>query len=258
MIDGTRSRVRRFSTGLVLPILIIIGVFFSVRFALIQGLPTVWHPPIAKLHWFEVKDVRIHTEPPLKEEVLIKYLPELKGRSLLTIQPAELYEKLRDKPWVDGVSIKKEYPDRITFLIEPKKARAISFQDGVPYLLDIEGKKIEKVSKGAGPFQDLPFINGDLSSSKWRLETLLTVYYKLKEQLGASAEISEIRVAGYPTFKVFLSKPRVEVLFSVDSWEKQVPILLTLLAGSPRQMKQIHKINLLFPKKAVVTRPNSH
>lgn len=258
MIESSKRSV--FSSYSLVFVLLSILFLFACRFALIHGLPTHFHEQIARLHWFEVNQVRIQAEWPLKEEWVRAQLPKFEGRSLLTVQPNDIYVRLKEKPWVQEVSVKKEYPDGLVIHVETKKARAITFLSGLPYFIDSNGKTIERVSKGNLQARDLPFISNLPTPfpghSKWNLENVLSLHSRLKTEGGNSIEISEIQLTTYPILKVFLSRPKIEILFSAENWNEQLSYLLTLLNSSPSQIGQIHKINLVFPKKAIVTRHN--
>src|SRR5690348_2186293 len=62
---------------------------------------------------FKIEEVRIRSEWPLSPNTVRGWLPTLENTSLLVLRPRGLILSLREKPWVENIAIKKEFPNRV-------------------------------------------------------------------------------------------------------------------------------------------------
>ena len=79
--------------------------------------------------------------------------------------------------------------------------------------------------------------------------------YEVHSLLGD--EVERDRLGRGAVFRLYLAPSRTEVIFSLETWESQLPRLVLLLANPPAQIPPPHRINLLFPRKALVSSPLS-
>lgn len=230
----------------------------ALRQIYLFGLPLVFEPSLEKLQALKIESVLIEASWPLTPELVEKDLPKLVGKNILVVDPRTLHGSLMQKPWVKEVVVKKDYPNRLRIFVETKKPRAISLWQGSLYFIDSDGSRIEKVSPVLLKALDLPFLNFDPKEKEWEMEKIFHFYDVLKKTLSPQFSISQIVLGSYPHIKVFLAKPKIEITFSVENWESQLTPLMTLLTSPPSQIGQLQKINLVFPKKAIVSTPLSN
>jgi hypothetical protein len=210
-------------------------------------------PYLDRVPGLQIEEVQIHASWPLDAKQIQSWLPPLQGRNIVSVRAARLIELLERKPWVETVTIKKEYPNRLTLEVTPRKAEAISIQRGLPYFLDGRGQTIERVKPEQMRAMDLPVISfdHDADAVHWPASLPMRILGRL------ALPISQLALGSYPYFRIYLSRPNLEVTFNVETWESQLPILTLLLRRPPDALGQPKKISLVFPKKAVVSHPLS-
>lgn len=207
---------------------------------------------LSRVSWLAVEEVQVAADWPLTNDAVRGMLPPLKGKNLLLIRPSSIIQLLQSKPWIREVSIKKEYPNRLLLRVETERPEAITLQKGAPYFLTRNGKIIDKATPEMLRTLDLPLVSTENSFQAWKFADVLQMYESFKKEFGNRFSISQIALGNFPYLKVFLSNPKIEILLNFDQWQVQLPHLMTLLNGPPSQIRQLHRINLVFPKKAIV------
>ncbi len=202
---------------------------------------------------FKIQQVKIISEWPLTISEVQSWLPILEGKSLLQVKPEEIIASLKQRPWIEHVTIKKQYPDRLWIEVETKRPRALSVIKGIAYFIDPNGNVIEKARPRILKALDVPFLTVSTDHAKWNISSILTMTEQFKTISHAKYSISQVILGNYPYFKIFLDNPKLEVLLNIENWESQSRILENLLLDPPSQIGQPQRINLIFPKKAVVS-----
>lgn len=224
--------------------------FFLVLFGRAEWLPD--------FGWFNIKEVALSVEAPLNSNEVRKAAGKLEGSSLLRLDAAKLVSAIRKNPWVQDVSIKKNYPNHLTVQVLAKKPAAAREEGGKLIFLEADGSEIERWSSERGSQFDVPLISFEKEARLWSSKQLVSVLSSMQSALGTKYRISQIVASDPPYFRVFLASPPIETLFSLHTWETQMPLYIDLLSRPPKQIGQAHKINLVFPKKAVVSFPLSN
>ena len=245
--DPSPSTVPRLRAVAVIALLSIAGV------ALALWLVTSAGPLLSRLPWMRIETVEIRSEWPLTGETLRGYLPTLEGTSLLAVQPSEIIGRLLDKPWVNAVTLKKEYPNRLFLDVTTKRARAVVVPRGEPWFVDDDGKSIERARPALLRALDLPVIQPEPVAAKWDPARTMRVLEKLRRALEPEYRVSEVALEAPPYFRVYLTPVRAEIALSLDSFDAQLPRLRRLLDSPSFPKWQPHRINLVFPKKAIVS-----
>lgn len=235
--------------------------YFLVFLALATGAGLLtyrrWLPDLA---WLRIQEIQVTVETPLTEAEVLKALPKLKGANLLLVDGDALMQSVLKNPWARSASIKKEFPNRLVITVESKKPFALR-QDGSRLIfIDDLGGEIDRWAASRVTDPDLPVIAFEKPeyAKQWNITSLVKVLTDLQKAVAPKHRLSQVVPADPPYFKVFLATPPLEMLFSMHTWEGQVPFFVDLLSRPPRQIGQAHKINLVFPKKAVVSFPLSH
>lgn len=234
-------------------------VRFFIFVALVVGIPAAltyrsWFPDIA---WLRIAEVQINAEAPIQEAELRKLLPKLHGKSLFLVSAVDLIARCQKNPWVQSVAVKKEYPNRITLIAQSRKAVALKQENGRMTFIDDKGAEIDRWTATRLPGSDLPVIAFEKSEwvRDWNISVVVDILLSMQKILGDKYRISQLVPVEQPYFKVYLAKPSLELLFSRATWEGQLPFFLDLVRRPPRRIGQAHRINLVFPKKAVVSLP---
>ncbi len=235
--------------------------YFLVFLAVIAGTGLLtyrhWLPNIA---WLGIQDIQVTAEAPLTGSEILKALPPLKGANLLLVDGNALMRSVLNNPWARTASIKKEFPNRLVIAVESKKPFALR-QDGSRLIfIDDTGAEIDRWAANRVTDPDLPVIAFEKPeyAKQWNMAALVKVLAALQRAVAPKHRLSQVVPTDPPYFKVFLAAPPIEMLFSLHTWEGQIPFFVDLLSRPPRQIGQAHKINLVFPKKAVVSFPLSH
>lgn len=242
--EGPRRLVRSVLLFLLLSILAL-WVWDSYRYARIA----------TRLGFFPLRDIEVTAEWPLTADEVRAWLPPLEGTSLFDIDLSQLLDLVESKRWVQSALVKREYPERLRIEIQTRKAEALLLTDGALSFLSSTGGIIDKATPELLRTLDLPVLSTALDTER---ERWLSVLSRVRRALEPEYRVSELHVSRGLGFRVFLVAPAVEVVFSVDNWEEQLPLLVKLLNHAPPELQNPRKINLVFPKKAVVSSDPAH
>ena len=204
---------------------------------------------------FSIREVVIRTEWPLSEERVRSWLPGLLGKNLWRMDGSTLVDELEKQSWVSFASIKKEFPDRLSIEVRPRVPKAFWSVRGEIWIVDDSGKKLERVSPGSMKELDLPVVSLEAESveGQWAPTDAVTLTQDFQNAIDKNFRISELVLSDFPYFKIYLADYRLELLYSLDTWHDQIPVTRDLLIHPPSQIGQPRRINLVFPKKAVVS-----
>ncbi len=230
--------------------------------AVIAGGVAVYRYPswLPDVEYLRIREVVVTVEAPLTELEVRRTLPLLVGKNLLLVSGNSLMEKMRQNPWVLSATVKKEYPDRLVLSAQAKKPVATRQEAGRLIFLDDNGAEIDRWAPGRAADLDLPVIAFDKpeTAKLWNSRTLVGILQTLHKVAAPKFRVSQLVPTDPPYFKVFLTTPPLEILFSQHTYESQLPFFIDVLSRPPRQIGQASKINLVFPKKAVVSFPVPH
>jgi hypothetical protein len=234
---------------------LITTILFSLLLILFFSRGVHWESFFERFSYFQIREVKVEVSAPFTSEEVKRWFPSLEGKNLLLLQPGALIRSLLQKPWVESVSLRKEYPDRIVISVEHKTPRALWLRQGQIVFLDKGGRVIDRATPELLRGYDLPVfsVEHDPLDLRWSFEKLIGVTDKIRKALGPGYELSQVVLGAYPTFRIFLTLPPTEITFGAESWESQLPLLLELLKNPPRNLGPLRQINLSLPKKAVVS-----
>lgn len=256
------NRVERISSHSPMQKVLLRALFsiFIVGAIVLLAEPLDFRGSIESLGWFQIDEIEVEAGWPLTTSEVRGWLPTLKGHSLLALDVEPLFQDLLEKPWVENVVIRKKYPSALLITVQSKKATAISTKGDLLYYIDSKGNFIHRVTPSLAKRLELPMVSlqRQAALAKWELSDGARLLKEVESSLGVQYKLSELVLETYPYFKIFLSRPRVEVLFSDKTWNAQLPRLKRLLDSPPSQIRQMARINLVFPKKAIVSSPLSN
>jgi hypothetical protein len=230
-----------------------------LAFSALLGTSYVWDRlPIenwlGRLKFLEVKRVHIACGWPLTAAQVGKWLPPIEGRNIFLVQPHRLMALLEQRPWVSAVTIRKAYPDAVDIVIDTKIPRALMLQQSQIVYVDGDGQLIDKVTPAVSRELDLPLISYEKDQNKtWKIDQVISMANELPTHWKNLYKVSQVELEDYPYLKVYLSQPRVEILLSFENWTKVVNEVPSLIQNPPSPVRQVRRINLVFPKKAIVS-----
>ncbi len=241
-----------------------IKTFFRILLAgtVLAGLVALYYYRtwLPDMDYLRVREVVILPEAPLTAKEMGRYLPPLIGKNLLVVSGDEIMKKVRANPWVLSAVVKKEFPHRLVIQIRSKRPVATRQDSQKLFFIDENGEDIDRWTAQKAKGFDLPVIAYERPEliKHWKPKTVVQMLAAFQKTIGDKHTVSQWVPSDPPYFKVFLTSPPLELLFSQNTWETQLPFFADMLSRPPQQIGQAHKINLVFPKKAVVSLPLSH
>ncbi len=213
---------------------------------------------IESIDFLKIKTLEIKADWPLESSQIESWVGALKNQNILLLDAKEVAQSLQSRPWIETVAVKKGYPNRIQITLITKKPQALIVHKGQTWFVDPQGGLIERASPQLLRGLDLPFLSVDSSHSDWDVSRVLEQHQKIQTLAKGKLEVAQIVLGKFPYLKTYLSQPKIEVLWSFENWEDQFENLLKLINDPPGQIGQLRRINLVFPKKAIVSSSISH
>jgi len=154
-----------------------------------------------------ISSVKITSQFPIKHILFMgnrhitdDELMELSGiqsdDSLVTISHREVSRGLLKSPWIRSVSVRKEFPESLSVMLEETIPFALLDMNGHLLLVDEEGELLEELRDDSIPF--LPVITGDPFKEPKEFAAALTLA-KTMNDMGFSSERD--------TIEIIISKP---------------------------------------------------
>lgn len=107
---------------------------------------------------FPVKNIVITGNNHLEEDEIKDAISAIEKKGLLRSSLRDAERRLRTLPWIKKAYLRKQFPDTLIIRIEETVPKAILNLNGIPSLMDGEGKVLEKIREEETPF--LPIIKG--------------------------------------------------------------------------------------------------
>lgn len=152
--------------------------------------------------YFVIKTTLVHGCQELTEKEVLALAALKPSQTLLTVNYETMARRLTSHPWIKGVSIGREFPQRLVLDIRERKALALCKKEDGLYLVDKEGALFKKLD--ASDDADVPVLTGyfrdghldkELFENTLRLMEILAVS-KSFPTLNAVAEINASAVKG--------------------------------------------------------------
>jgi len=145
---------------------------------------------------FYVREIEILGNYRLEREDILNIIKIKKGESLFKLDLEEIHKKLRQNPWVKNVAIKKQLPGTLLINIEEAVPKALLSIKKRLYLIDENGKILERISNDSIPF--LPVIKDIAPQNKKAISEALKLVDALnKKNVFAGYESLEIGLESY-------------------------------------------------------------
>jgi len=108
--------------------------------------------------FFPVKQIEVVGNRHLSDKEIASLSKLKKGTSILSVSSREIVERLISSPWIKGVSLRKELPNRVIIRVHEAVPAALFRKKDSYYLIDNEGEFLERVSTDE---RFLPVITGN-------------------------------------------------------------------------------------------------
>lgn len=203
---------------------------------------------------FKVKDVEVVGINKLSKEEILKESGVKEGQSIFTIKVSDAVKRLSRNPWVKGVTVRKQFPDKIIIRIVEREAEAL-VKRGRLWYLSADGELFKQLERG-DPV-DFPVISGadnsDAPDDPSALEIAIKVI-RLSKKSGILPErmISQIIVHPGKRFTILTMGSLKSVEISGDDVERRWETLETVLAEVARSNMEVVRVNLNYPYGAAL------
>lgn len=121
----------------------IISIIFICIFML-TGLSYFYYPQIFP-NIFEIKHIKVIDSQQSKETDIREKISNLSD-NLLLLDKQILQNEIEQVPWVKRANIKKIFPNKIQVQVIENDPYAIFLNEGVPFLIDLDGTIITQIS----------------------------------------------------------------------------------------------------------------
>jgi cell division protein FtsQ len=157
--------------------------------------------------------------------------------NILTLNPDIITRRIRTNPWVQEVSIGREFPDRLVILVRERKAVALLQGEKDLYLLDSEGSPFKKLEPEDE--LNLPILTGCVREGKTD-EALVKKSLALLSYLAGAKDIPAIggvsEVHGNETFGLSLfTDVGLCLKLGFDGYENKLKRLTPVMADLDRK-----------------------
>jgi cell division protein FtsQ len=229
----------------------VLGIFRNIAAFIgiftIAVIVYVYLPPIKSL--LPVKHIVFIGNKHLTDDELRVLAGIRANRSLVAISNKTVSQRLLKSPWIRSVSVRKELPATLLFVIEEAVPLALLDMNGHLFLIDDKGKLLEELKNGSIPF--LPVITGDpFRESEGFSEAIKLA--KLMNTKRFSSERDQI--------EIFAGKPH-ELTVTIDgtvakigsgNYEEKLKRLFALEDELKNRGIPVDYIDLRFENRAIV------
>lgn len=247
--------------------LIRLGYFFSAT-TLVAGLSlllTFGYHFLLTLPYFCLKGpeaIQVTGQQRSQPELVLQQLQIKPGSSLLALQPLKVEAALLRQPWVAGVELQRQWPDRLFIRIKEHQAAAIVQLEEL-YLMNDRGW-LFKALEPQDP-HDLPVITGLRQEYFHRPEgqmlPLLTKVFELLEFLQHQptqelnlAAISEIHVDPESGFTIYPQGLKAGINLGFKDYAGKLANLQKIWPQlQQRHLADIEKVDLNYPNRVLVS-----
>ena len=185
----------------------------------------------------------------LTDDELMAFTGIHKNESLVTISNKKVSQGLLKSPWIRSVSVRKEFPDTLSIIIEEAVPFALLDMNGHLFLVDENGKLLEELKDNAIPF--LPIITGDpFKESKGFSEALHLA--KLMNDKGFSLEKNHIEIIACKPQELTVTIDGTVVKVGSGEYEEKLKRLFELEDEIKKRKISVDYIDLRFANRVIV------
>lgn len=232
-----------------------VKVFAKLKIILLVGIPLIAMGGVIYLlanavpSAFKMKTVELAGNEHLTDDEL-KNIGGLRGdESLLTVSSRKVYEKLKESPWIQTASVRKEYPSKLLISIRETEPFALLDMKGKMFIVDDRGRMLEELKDNSVPF--LPVIMSDPYNEKEAFREAVNLA-KVIKNMGVLHKKQRIEIIAHQPNEVAANLDGVHVKVGAGEHEDK----LTRLSEIEEEVRKRHipvaYIDLRFAKKAIV------
>lgn len=198
---------------------------------------------------FKMKAVALAGNEHLTDDEL-KTIGGLKGdESLLSISSRKVYEKLKESPWIQTASVRKEYPSKLLISIRETEPFALLDMKGKMFIVDDKGRMLEELKDNSVPF--LPVIMSDPYNEKEAFREAVNLA-KVIKTIGLLHKKQRIEIIAHQPNEVAASLDGVYVKVGAGEHEDKLTRFSEIEEEVRKRNIPVAYIDLRFAKKAIV------
>ncbi len=238
------SRLKRF-----------VSIFEKLKIVLLVGIPLMVVGGLIYLlthavpSAFTMKTVELAGNEHLTDDEL-RSIGGLRGdESLLTISSRKVYEKLKESPWIQTASVRKEYPSKLLINIRETEPFALLDMKGKMFIVDDKGRLLEELKDNSVPF--LPVIMSDPYNEKEAFREAVNLA-KVIKNMGVLHKKQRIEIIAHQPNEVAANLDGVHVKVGAGEHEDKLTRLSEIEEEISKRHIPVAYIDLRFAKKAIV------
>lgn len=203
---------------------------------------------------FAVKSIEVSGLKKLERAEILNLAQVHEGENIFKISASEAVRRIASNPWVQGVTVRRQYPDRVIIRVVERQAESMVRRSGL-WFVDADGVAVKPVT--AGDPVDFPIISGpgnsDAPDDRESIERALAVI-RLANNSGLLPEkqISEVILSAGGMITILTSGALERVEFGSGDLKAQWAILEAVLADVRRSGMEAIRLDLNYPSGAAV------
>ncbi len=199
--------------------------------------------------FFRLKTVEISGNEHLTDDEL-KTMSGLRAdESFLAISNRKIYEKLKQSPWIQAASVRKEYPSKLLITIRETEPFALLDMKGKMFIVDDRGRMLEELKDNSVPF--LPVIMSDPYNEKEAFREAVDLAMVIKK-MGVLHKKQRIEIIAHQPNEVAANLDGVYVKIGSGEHEDKLTRFTEIEEEVRKRQIPVDFIDLRFAKKAIV------
>jgi len=185
----------------------------------------------------------------------LRSISGLRGdESLLSMSSRKVYEKLKESPWIQTASVRKEYPSKLLISIRETEPFALLDMKGKMFIVDDRGRMLEELKDNSVPF--LPVIMSDPYNEKEAFKEAVNLARVIKN-MGVLYKKQRIEIIAHQPNQVAANLDGVHVKVGAGEHEDKMARLSGIEEEVRKRQIPVAYIDLRFAKKAIVKPVNA-
>jgi cell division protein FtsQ len=160
--EARKNRIKR-NAGAVLreigQVILLMGAIAAITTVLLVAYDSILRSPQLSVREIVVKGCKELTEKDVLALASVHTAP-----NILTLNLDAVARRIRSNPWIQEVSIGREFPDRLVIIVRERRAVALLQKEGELQLLDDDGAAFKRLEPGDDG--NLPILTGCVRAGK--------------------------------------------------------------------------------------------
>jgi cell division protein FtsQ len=217
---------------------------------LVLGLPRLWQA--VRAHpYFALTAIDVSGNERLSRREVLQWAGVHEGSSIWDAAPSVLRVRLQRQPWIRHVSVRREFPHRLTISLEERRPVAIVRLDSLEYV-GRGGRVLDPLQPEDS--RDFPLITGleGAAAADFVPIGVHRALQLLRLCAHAGFEVSEIHVDRRRGVTVFPLRTAVAVVLGWGNWRHKLARSARVLAAWNGQVERLAVVDATFRNQVVV------